>query len=59
MEATAAAPTSTAICADDHDAGYLHKELLGRMRDEPELFDWLQAAALDGLWYVCLLFAPR
>lgn len=37
-------------CKPDDDAQYLKKELYGRVQDEPELFEWMQTAALDGMW---------
>jgi hypothetical protein len=33
-------------------AAYLKKELYQRVQTEPDLFDFIQKAALDGLWYV-------
>lgn len=48
-------PTAVAAKAGitkvDDNAKYLHDELLNRVQTEPELFAWLQMAALDGLWY--------
>jgi hypothetical protein len=37
---------------NDDNAKYLFDELQSRVQTEPELFDWIQSAALDGLWYV-------
>lgn len=36
---------------DNDNARYLRNELYQRIRDEPELFDWLQKASIDGLFY--------
>lgn len=36
----------------DDDAAYLKQELHDRVQTEPELFGWIQKAALDGMWYV-------
>ena len=30
---------------------YLKEELYARVRSEPEIFEFLQAGSLDGLWY--------
>jgi hypothetical protein len=46
------ASTSPTPNDDNDDAKYLHVELQNRMQTEPELFDWIQSATLDGLWYV-------
>jgi hypothetical protein len=43
-----AASVKSASCGDN--ANYLHDELQSRVQNEPELFDWIQSAALDGLW---------
>jgi hypothetical protein len=43
---------------DNHRSdNYLYDELKDRMQKDPELFEWIQQAALDGLWYVYILFA--
>ena len=34
----------------DDNAMYLKEELYGRVQKEPELFEWIQNAALDGMW---------
>jgi hypothetical protein len=33
------------------EENYLKRELYQRMSQEPSLFDWLQQASIDGLWY--------
>ena len=35
----------------DDNGEYLRDELYARIRNEPELFDWLQQASIDGLFY--------
>ena len=39
-------------CPPDDNAAYLQKELQDRVQNEPALFEWIQKAALDGMWYV-------
>jgi hypothetical protein len=34
----------------DQNSHYLKNELYGRIQTEPELFEWMQRAALDGIW---------
>jgi hypothetical protein len=35
---------------DKENAAYLRAELQHRVQNEPELFEWIQKAALDGIW---------
>jgi len=30
---------------------YLKKELYQRLKDDSQLFDWIEQGSLDGLWY--------
>ena len=40
----------------DDNAAYLQKELQDRVQNEPALFEWIQKAALDGMWYVIIRY---
>ena len=45
-------PAVTDVVVPVDRAAYLKKELDNRVQTEPELFDFIIKAALDGIWYV-------
>jgi hypothetical protein len=46
-----AAPNININNKNEEEEYYLKQELYERMSQEPTLFDWLQQASIDGLWY--------
>lgn len=59
VEAPAEAAKVEPLVEAGDNAKYLHDELQGRIQSEPALFDWIQSAALDGIWYENVVSAWR
>ena len=35
----------------NNEEHYLKTELYQRLKDDPEVFDWIEKGSLDGIWY--------